>query len=463
MAGLTESIASFIVNTSSSEFPVAILDKAKKAITDTFSVILAGAGSEVAPALLKYISAYNEPGGSPILGTGLSYSSEVAALANGAFGHALDFDDVLTMMPAHPSAVILPALFADLSDRPINGREFLEAYEIGLEVGAKIGLGITIGHTHRGFHGTGTLAIFSAVAALSRSLRLDVPTTRTAIGIASSMASGLQRNFGTMTKPLHTGLAARNALIAVRLAKSGFTAAQDALEGKSGFFPAYGVAQSNPEVTASHLGKPWFLVDPGLSLKKYACTYAAHRGIDAVLELKRKHGFSAKNVAALVCRVPPGGLRTLIYSSPQTGLEGKFSMEYALSAGLLDGRYTLWTFTDEAVNRTEIRDLLKRIKVVEDARCANNDPLLETLSPGSRGFIEVSMELDGGVLDTVRVDKPTGHPSRELDWDAIKAKFDDCAAVCISPQRAEDAFVMLRQLESCTDIRDLIEHLRNAR
>ncbi len=135
-----------------------------------------------------------------MLGTGLVSSREIAALVNGTFGHAIDFDDVLMMMPAHPSAVILSALFSDVHSRNVTGRDLLESYVVGIEVGAKIGLGITVGHYNRGFHSTGTLTIFSAVAALAKLNRIDVSTARTAFGIASSMSCGIQRNFGSMTK-----------------------------------------------------------------------------------------------------------------------------------------------------------------------------------------------------------------------------------------------------------------------
>jgi 2-methylcitrate dehydratase PrpD len=205
--------------------PAAALDKAKKAIADTFAVILAGAGSQVAPSLLRYVEQANESGASPILGGGRTTSPEMAALVNGTFAHSLDFDDVLSMMPAHPSAVILLALLADPRAAKLPGGALIEAYVIGVEIGGKIGLAITVGHYNRGFHGTGTLAIFGALGALATRYRLDVTTTRTAFGIASSIASGLQRNFGTMTKPLHAGWASRSTLAAVNLARSGFTAA----------------------------------------------------------------------------------------------------------------------------------------------------------------------------------------------------------------------------------------------
>ena len=457
MTGLTEALAQFIHDKTLQDCPPGALDKAKKALADTFAVMLAGAGSEVAPPLMRYVEQASDNGASPILGSGRTGSPEMAALVNGTFGHALDFDDVLSMMPAHPSAVILPGLIADLRAGRLSGRALIEAYVIGVEVGGKIGQAITVGHYHRGFHGTGTLAIFSALAALAKRYHLDQPTTRMAFGIASSLAGGLQRNFGTMTKPLHAGWASRSALAAVNLARNGFTAAPDVLEAPAGFFAAYGVEESNPEAAIKHLGNPWVIVDPGLALKQFPCCYASHRGMDGVLQLRQRLGLNAANLARLECRMPPGGMRVLIYPQPATGLEGKFSLQYALAAGVLDGQYTLWSFSDEAVARVPIRDLLERVCVREDPRCAGDDPLLETRSSGSRGFVEVEAVLLDGQHETVRVDQAPGHPSRELTWDDIAAKFMDCAAQArIDPDKAKHALSILERLETCADIGEVV-------
>jgi 2-methylcitrate dehydratase PrpD len=321
MNGLTHELASFVERSTIAKFPADAIDKSKKVIADTVAAMLAGAQSEVTGPLLRYVRLSGESGNSPVIGTSKRCGAEMAALINGTFGHALDFDDVLSMMPAHPSAVILAALLADLDSAPLSGKSLIEAHVVGVEVGGKLGLGITTGHYHRGFHGTGTLGIFCAVAALAKAYRLPAATTRTAFGIAASMASGLRGNFGTMTKPLHSGWAARSALAAVRLALCGFTAAPDILEATSGFFAAYGVDTSSPQATLEALGNPWVITDPGIALKKFPCCYASHRGMDGILELRAKHRFTAADVVRVECRMPPGGMQVLTYDNPRTGLE----------------------------------------------------------------------------------------------------------------------------------------------
>ena len=461
MSGATERVASFIAATALDALPHDAVPKAKKAIADTLAAILSGVRSEVSAPLLRYVEATRASGAVPILGTGLTTSPETAALVNGTFGHALDYDDVLSMMPAHPSAVIVAAVLASLDARRLDGRALIEAYVIGVEVGGKIGLGMTTGHYHRGYHATGSLALFSGLAALLKLHRVDVPTSRQAFGIAASMASGLRRNFGTMTKPLHTGIAARSALGAWRLATCGFTAAPDILEAKSGLYSTMGVAGSSADLTAERLGKPFVISDPGLALKRFPCCYASHRAMDGLLALRAKLGFDASAIEKVVCRMPPGGMQVLTYPRPVTGLEAKFSLTYPLAAGVLDGGYSLWTFTDEAVNREDIQALYARIDAHEDAACRGDDPQFETRSSGSRGFVEVEVRLRDGRSESIRIDKAPGAPGRELSWDELKVKFADCAkASRIGEAKASEAFAAIQRLETVEDIGTLVNLLR---
>jgi len=369
---------------------------------------------------------------------------------------------VLSMMPAHPSAVILAAVMASLDEKHLSGRGLIEAYVLGVEIGGKIGLGMTVGHYHRGYHATGTLALFSGVAALLKLHRAAVSVAQRAFGIAGSMASGLRRNFGTMTKPLHTGIAARSALTAWRLATCGFTAAPDILEGKSGLYSTLGVPESDAEVTAERLGRPFVIVDPGLALKKFPCCYASHRAMDALLTLRSKLGADAGNIEKVICRMPPGGMQVLTYPRPKTGLEGKFSLEYPLAAGVLDGRYSLWTFTDQAVRRDDIAALYERVDVREDPSCRGDDPDFDKRSSGSRGLVELELRLRDGRSATVRVDKAPGSPARELSWSDIELKFMDCARQSkrITEEKAQQAFAAIQRLEALDDVAAIIELLR---
>jgi 2-methylcitrate dehydratase PrpD len=155
--------------------------------------------------------------------------------------------------------------------------------------------------------------------------------------------------------------------------------------------------------------------------------------------------------------MPPGGMLVLTYPRPVTGLEGKFSMEYCIAAGVLDGKYGLASFTDDAVRRPAIEALYPRVTAVEDPACRGDDPGFDKKSSGSRGFVEVEVVLKDGRSAKTRVDNPPGHPRRELSWDDLRAKFTDCSELAKIPaERSRQAFDRLAALEQLDDLRPLV-------
>ena len=174
---LSLGLAEFIKSADISDAGPDAVELAKRVIADTVAVIMSGAGSDVAPPMLRYVSRMGM-GSVPLIGTTEHASAPVAALVGGTFGAALDFDDVLSMMPGQPAAVIMPALIAQSYDTPISGKAFIDAYVVGLEAGSKLSQGVGIRHYQRGYHTTGTIALFCAVAALAR--RFDLHSTRCA-------------------------------------------------------------------------------------------------------------------------------------------------------------------------------------------------------------------------------------------------------------------------------------------
>lgn len=180
-----------------------------------------------------------------------------------------------------------------------------------------------------------------------------------------------------------------------------------------------------------------------------------------VLALRSELGLGPDNLKSVHCFLAPGSLRALIYPRPTTGLEAKFSLEYALAAGILDGAYTLWSFTDEAVNRPTAQRLLPRIHVSEDARCAEGDAHATTRGPSRRGFVEVHAQTLKGEKAMCRVDKLPGSPDWELSREELRDKFMDCASVAhLDQARAGEAFERIASLQCEAKLDDVLELLR---
>lgn len=453
---LTDRIVDFITTTRRDAFPAGLEPAAVRLIIDTLGVIVAGRSGGAGQAILRYAdqACPSPDGGRTWPGVPDNAPAELVALASSTLGHALDFDDELAGT-GHPSSIMTSAILA-LPQRPLSGAQLIDAFIIGYETNARVAQ--LVGHRHyrKGWHTTSTIGGFGAVAAASRLLGLDQAQVRTALGIVGSLASGIQRNFGTMTKPLHSGLAARNGVLAAQLAVAGLTAADNILDGLRGFVDIYADGGDHPG-ELDHLGVDWVLLEPGATIKKYPCCYATHRPIDAVLELRREYGLVADDVEAIIDRAPTFGLTPLIHHNPRTGLQGKFSVEYVTAAALLDGQITLETFSDDMVNRPAIRALMARVDAREDPRCRPEDPGAVDSSAGTGGFHEVTLRTRDGRELSTRVDYPSGSPKRPLSWDDSQAKFADCLRVGgVAPAAAAHLFEDLRDLPAVADVHGLL-------
>jgi 2-methylcitrate dehydratase PrpD len=452
--GATRDIGAWVAGASLEAMPDQVLERARAGVIDTIGVILAGTGEPVTRIAAGLVA---EDGGAPVasqLGTTLRTTAESAALLNGISGHALDYDDVSVSLTGHPSVVVVPAALAMAELTGAGGAAFLQAYVVGVEVMAKLGLAIGPAHYRTGWHATSTLGTLGAAAAACSVLGLDADRTTHALAIAVSESSGSRRNFGTMTKPFHAGHAARCGVAAARLAARGMTGDQTAIEAPLGLFALLSYGQGRPEAIAPSLGSPYDLAVAGLSVKKYPCCFATHRAADAVLDLRAEHGLTDPDqVEAVRVTVPAGGVSPLIHDRPTTGLEAKFSMQYVLAAALLDGRVGLEAFEDPAVRRPEVQALLPRVTVHEEPSVAGG------ANPIEEGHVDVELRLRAGTTLTRRVVQPRGSPGDPLRPDDLAAKFLDCADAALEPDQAEVALARLLAVDREPDVRALVAQL----
>jgi 2-methylcitrate dehydratase PrpD len=361
----------------------------------------------------------------------------MAALLNGMAGHALDYDDVTDPLSGHPSVALVPALLAVAEHVGASGEELLAAYVVGFEVACAVAAGLPIRpHYAKGWHSTATVGVLAATAGVCRLLHASVDTTRHALGIAASMASGSQQNFGTMTKPLHPGLSGWSAVMAGRLAENGCTADTSQLEARLGYFALYG---TEPDISAVHdrLARPWALLQDGVNVKKYPCCYNTHRTADAALHLQTKLAGDLDGIDAIRVTLEPGGFQPLIRHRPVTGLEGKFSVEYVIAAALIDGHLLLETFTDEAVLRPLAQRLIQKVTFAEEAVPPFGSPSWE------QAYAALEVSHHGQPLRE-RVDVPRGHARKPLSPAELEAKFRDCVA---NARAGWDADALLAELE----------------
>ena len=417
---LTQKLAEFAVSTPAAGLPVQLLERARDALMDTVGVILAAFDEDASRIARDWVVGTGARPDARILGTRLGSAPAEAAFANGVAAHALDFDDSLPSMRGHPSATVVPVILAVGEATRACGRDALAAFVVALEIGGK--LGRALGHHHylKGWHSTATVGAFTATTAAARLWGLDVGQLARAWGLAASMAGGMVRNFGTMAKPFHVGHAARIGVTAAGMARAGFTADPRIFDEAGSFLDVYGFGDGEPLANLIEtLGAPWEIEQPGIYVKGWPCCYCNHRPVGGLLRLVSDHGIRVDEVEEVAVGFVPGSDRALIKDDPQTGLEAKFSIEYAAAATLLDGTLGLDSFTDAQVQRPEVRRLMKRVRRYQVPA--------EGVFSGVVGFTDVAVRTPRGTFN-IRIEAAPGSPGWPLSEEARKAKFLDCAA-----------------------------------
>ena len=441
---ITEKIADFVVEANFENIPSQGIRTAKNAMLDCLGCMCVGVKQDIGNIIMEYVKDVGAQPVSTVIGQGVKTSPELAALSNGIMAHAEDYDDICLAVLGHPTVTLFPAILAIGEMLNVSGRELVEAYVIGLEVSARLGLCLNGDHYRRGWHGTSTTGTIGAAAASARLLKLDPIGIRMAMGIAASQTSGLRQNFGTMTKPFHAGNAARSGVVSALLAHKGFTADLDILEAPLGFFQVFrGNGLPSLETVTEKLGETFAIVNNGIAFKLYSSCGETHSAIEITLDMVKAHHLKPQEVKHIECTFNEVMNTVMLHHNPKTGLEGKFSAQYCIARALIDGKLALEDFTDARVNEPEVRDVIGKIGITLD----NEMPMFAT---------KIDIEMVDGKRISKRIERPRGYPENPLSQEEIAAKYRDCAGLVLPQDKIEKSISLFDTLEEVKDISELL-------
>jgi len=444
---LAQELAQRINALSFNDLPVEAIHWAKVGILDTVGVTLAGA-SEEATRIVEGTTR-GSSGPSLVFGGIRRVGALEAALVNGVASHALDFDDCNNTLGGHPSAPVLPALFALADEAGASGRDFIAAYVAGFETECKLAMGVHFYHYTKGWHPTATLGVFGSAAACAKILKLSEEKTATALAIAASLASGIKANFGTMTKPLHVGQCTRNGLFAALIARDGFTAGDRAFEHKQGFFHVFnGEGNYDAGKILPAWAKPLDIVKPGIAIKQYPCCGSTHSALDVMLGLVREHRPAADAIERIDVWTHARRLEHTNRPDPKSNLDAKFSVQYCMARAILDRTVAIEHFENNAHNEPAVRKLLPRVHAA---------PYTTAQFPADNHFgAEIRIALKGGKALSGKIDQPYGRTSENvLPASLLKEKFDNCAARALPAERVGPLYSAIQGFENLKDVREL--------
>ncbi|MBA2689787.1 MAG: MmgE/PrpD family protein [Burkholderiales bacterium] len=431
----TLALAQFVAGNSFLPLPDRVRHEAKRALLNWVGCSVGAANHPTVIRALAALSPFCGPPQATVLGRRDRLDILHAALMNGITSHTFDFDDTHLKTVIHPSGPVAAAIVALAEYLPVTGEQLLQAFVLGVEVECRIGNAVYPSHYDLGWHITGTTGVFGAAAAAGKLLGLSETQLVWALGIAATQSSGLREMFGSMSKPLHPGMAAKNGLYAALLARSDFTSASEGIEGRRGFANVLSNARDYSKITVG-LGETWELLEN--TYKPFACGIVIHPIIDGCIQLRDQHGLVGEAIASVDLRVHPLVLELTGKTKPQVGLEGKFSVFHSAAVALLDGAAGEAQYSDRRVQDAEVVSLRDRVRAIID-------PALKE----DAAYVSVNLR-DGRLLEK-HVEHAIGSLARPMSDADLEAKFRGLCAAVLAAEQIEALISQCWRFDAMTD------------
>ncbi|HEX6463569.1 MAG TPA: MmgE/PrpD family protein [Vicinamibacterales bacterium] len=436
---VTRILAAYVVHAKADDLPAAVRTEGCRTLLNWVGCTVGGSTHETVDAAVHALMPFSGPSKSTLLGRRERMDALHAALINGISSHVLDFDDTHLKTVIHPAGPVAPAILALAEVQPVSGRDFLHALVLGAEVECRIGNAVYPAHYDRGWHITGTTGVFGSAAACGRLLGLSEQQMRWAFGLAAVQPVGLREMFGTMTKSFHPGRAAQNGLTAALLAQQNVTSGDTAIEGANGWAHVLSTSCDYAQITEG-LGEHYEIQLN--TYKPFACGVVLHPSIDACLQLRAAHHLTPDAIERIDLRVHPLVLELTGKRTPQTGLEGKFSVYFAVAVAIAAGAAGVRQFTDDWVRRSEVIALRDRVFATADPSVGEAQARASiTLKDGRR--VETFVEHAVGSLERPLSDRDLDAKVRDLCDGVLKpAQAERLIEVCRTIERQPDASVI---------------------
>ena len=433
---VTEVLARFVTDHPSRGWPDAVEAEAHRTFANWVGCAIGPSGHETVLAALAAVQTLQPAPQASLLGRKDKVDIASAALVNGISSHTWDFDDTHLKTIIHPAGPVAPAVLALAEHYRLPGRDMLDAMVLGIEVSCRVGNAIYPDHYDRGWHITGTTGMLGSAAACSRLLKLDAARTQMALGIAASQPIGLREQFGTMTKPLHPGGAARVGLMSALMAQHGYTASKRALEAPRGLLQVFSDKTDWSEITEG-LGSRW---EAGLNTyKPFACGIVIHPAIDGCVQLRNAHGLTADQIEKVTLKVHSLVLELTGKKAPADGLQSKFSVYHSCAVGLIFGQAGEHEYTDEVVARPDVLALRAKVEAVVDDRI-------------HEASVDITIRTTDGREFHLFVEHAIGSVEKPMSNAQLRAKFVGQAEPVLGAAKTTKAWDLSMAIAGCTDL-----------
>lgn len=454
-------LARFVFETGYGDLPLRSRELAKRCLLDAIGVSLAASGlADVCRPFSDYAIEQGGRAESTLFGSSVRVPAALAAFANGALAHALDFEDSHDEALLHPNAPTIPAVLAVCEAfGPIRGREAITAIVLGCEVACRIGLALEVPLDRYGWFPPPLIAAFGATAAVGKLLKLDAAQLIDAFSLTlcqATCSAELKTSPHSDIRAVRDAFPAQIAVSSALLARKGVRGFDRPFEGSAGFFALYARGAYSAEVLTSALGQR-FEIDR-ISFKPWASCRGTHVFIEAAQRLMQAQHLNAREIASV--ELTGSRLNRMLAEPleqkrrPATAIDAKFSLPFTVAVALQRGTVTLDDFSPAALRDPATLELASKVSY------AYSESQPDTGKEALRGSVTVLTR--DGMRHSLEVAEPLGSDRRPMEDDALIAKFRDCcrrARSAPSEIAIEDWARQILLLEECADVRPLVQSL----
>jgi len=449
------SFARNVARTAYQDLPPDVVKVTKMSVLDTLGVMMAASGT--APGVAEMVELAKEMGGRPestIVGFGGRVPAMMAAFANAAMGHALDYDDLHHGAMVHPSSPSVAAGFAAAERMgKVSGRDFIAAIALGNDVACRLGMSVPLKGT---WHPTTVFAVFGAAAAAGKLLNLDEEGLVDALGIAFCHAAGtmeLREGVGSNLGGMRDAFPAKGGVLSALMAQKHISGVKTSFEGKSGFFPVYFGNEYDRDVLTGELGRRFEGANVGF--KAWPSCGTTHIYIDATLQIVAENDLAPDDIEEITASVGDFAKKLFVplegRRKPETILDAKYSIPFTVATAVARRKILIKDFTPEGIKDPDALKIAQRV-------VPKYDPAFTTVKGRPPGAIEIRTRK--GEVYRKRLEVPYGHPANPLAPEDIVQKFRDCALYSLKPLSAETVERIIDQILHLEDLDDVGQVIR---
>jgi 2-methylcitrate dehydratase PrpD len=454
----TYEFAQNFVNTTFDDLPMEVVEITKKEVLDTLAVAAAGFGQPGPKELMEMVQEWGGKEEATVIGCGQKVPAPNAAQVNATLTHTRDYDDVHEQAVMHPGVVTIPPAMAMAELKGgLNGKEFITAVALGVDMICRLGLGTRPGVSpiQTGWHFTALYGYPTAALTAGKVLGLDEEQMVNAFGIAYHQCSGNGQCTvdGALTKRMGPGFSVRGGVTAALLAQRGVTGAKNCLEGECGLFKVYHHGEYDRQILTHDLGT--FFEGINVSIKPYPCCRGVHPAIDAALAIKGKHDINPKEIKEILFATGAANYKLLCTPfeakvHPRNPVDAQFSIPWGIATVFTKGRVTMGDYTPEAIKDKDVLELTGKLKAEVDHSLDN---------PRGIEPARIKVLMNNGDTFTEQVQFALGTPNRPISFDDCVKKFEDIVSFTggwMKEENVKKAIGFVADLEKKQNVIDLI-------